>query len=86
VIALVHKWNKEVGEPVGIDPERSRLLTGSIGAPESLIHSEIRVESLAELEGMFSKMAQIEWHKQWSKELEPLVVSGSTRWEIFREL
>ena len=25
-------------------------------------------------------------HKQWSKDLEPFVVSGTSRWEIYRVL
>ena len=31
-------------------------------------------------------LATIEAHKQWSKNLEPYIVSGTPRWEVFRIL
>ena len=33
---------------------------------------------------IWDKLATIDAHKQWSKNLEPYVVSGTSRWEIFR--
>jgi len=44
------------------------------------------VESLAELEQFFDSISKIEAHKQWGKDLEPYVVSGSTYWNIYRVL
>jgi hypothetical protein len=42
------------------------------------------VADLAELESAWAKLGKIEAHKQWSKELETSVVSGTARWSIFR--
>jgi hypothetical protein len=62
------------------------LLTGSIGALEATIQSEHLVQDLGELNRAWDKLATIAAHKQWSKDLEPHVVSGTSRWEIYRVL
>ena len=60
------------------------IVTGSIGAKEAEIQTEIEVESLASLEEAFAKLGAIDRHAEWGREIEAYVVSGSTYWEIFR--
>ena len=52
----------------------------------ALIETEFAIENITALDQMFEKMSKIESMAAWSRELEPHVVSGSTRWEIFRVL
>lgn len=84
VIASVKWWGKEIGSQLGWTSERMRILEGSIGARESTVVTEVEVDDLADLNRAWSKLATIEAHRTWSKELEPKVVSGSTRWEVYR--
>ena len=42
------------------------------------------LQDLAELNAAWNKLGKIEAHKEWSKELEPHIVSGTPRWEILR--
>ena len=84
LIKLMEKWVDEVGSQIGYTRDKMRLVTGSVGAPESLVQTEHIVSDLAELNATWDKLATIPAHIQWSKDLEPLVVSGSNRWEIFR--
>jgi hypothetical protein len=42
------------------------------------------VADLADLEKCWSALGKIDAHKKWSKDMEPYVVSGSARWEIYR--
>jgi len=84
VIKLLKRWNEEIGTKVGWTADKARILTGSIGTPESRITSEIMVEDLAELNASWAKLATVDGHAEWSKELEPYVVSGSNRWEVCR--
>lgn len=84
VLDHMQRWMQEVGGQVGWTKENTTLLTGSIGARESTIQSEVRLKDIAELSAAFDKLAQINAHKNWSQELEPYVVSGTQRWEIFR--
>jgi hypothetical protein len=62
------------------------MLTGSIGAREATVVHEWNVADLAALEQAWAALGKIGAHKDWSKDLEPYVVSGSSRWEVFRVL
>ena len=84
VIDMMRRWMKEIGSQVGWTQEKTRLLTGSIGAHESMVQSEVEIRDLAELNAAWEKLGTIEAHKQWGKDMEPHVVSGSPRWEILR--
>jgi hypothetical protein len=86
VVDSMKRWLREIGPQAGVDPQRTRLLTGSVGVPEAAVVSEHVIEDLAELNRVWDKLATIPAHQQWSKELEPNVVSGSSRWEIYRLL
>ncbi|MEO8118745.1 MAG: hypothetical protein ABI606_05410, partial [Rhodoferax sp.] len=76
VVDLMQHWLSEIAPQVGITADKTRLLTGSIGALEATIQSEHAVEDLVELNRVWDKLATIPAHKQWSKDLEPFVVSG----------
>lgn len=83
-LGVMKKWQQEVGEKVGW--KETRLTTGSVGALESRIEMEVKVESLADLEQAWGRFGDFSYHKQFGKELEPTIVSGSHKWEIFRIL
>ncbi len=84
VIESMKRWLREIGPQAGVDAQRTRLLTGSIGALEASIVTEHVIEDLSELNRVWDKLAALPAHAQWSKELEPLVVSGTSRWETYR--
>ena len=86
VVDLMQRWLSEIAPQAGIKVDKTRLLTGSIGALEATIQSEHVIEDLTELNQVWDKLATIAAHKQWGKELEPFVVSGTSRWEIYRVL
>jgi hypothetical protein len=82
-MSLMRQWQKEVSVTAGFKPSQMQLLSSSIGE-ESLIEMSTTVQSLAELEGMWAKMGKNPKHRQFSKKLEPLIVSGTNRWDILR--
>ncbi len=82
VIGLMKRWDQEFGSQIGWTPEKCRRLTGSIGALESTIQEEILIKDLAELGAAWEKLATLEGHKQWGKDIEPYVVSGTPHWQI----
>ncbi len=84
VIDSLKKWSAEIGVQIGWTEDKVRILTGSIGALESTVQTEVLVQDLAELDASWNKLGAIEAHKEWSKELEPHIVSGTPRWEILR--
>lgn len=84
VLALMQQWQREIASQIGWTADKARLLNGSIGANESLIVSEITINDLAELNAAWDKLAKIDAHREWGKALEPHIVSGTPRWEVFR--
>ncbi len=84
VIDLIKRWDVEIGSQIGWTGDKVRYVTGSIGALESTVETEIMVADLTELNNSFEKLGAIEAHKAWSKELEPYIVSGTPHWQIFR--
>lgn len=86
VLELMKQWEDGIGSKIGWTKDKTRVLTGSIGARESEIQHELTIGSLAELEKGFEAMAKIDAHAKWGQELEKYVVSGSNYWEIYRVL
>lgn len=85
-IDSLQTWLGEIGSQLGWTKERTRLLTGSVGTLESTVQTEVVLKDLAELSAAWDKLATIDAHKRWSKEIEPYVVSGTPRWEVLRIL
>jgi len=86
VVDMFRRWNEEIGVQVGWTAEKIRLLTGSVGALESTVQSEVEIEDLADLGRAWEKLGTIEAHKQWSKDIEPYIVSGTPHRQVFRVL
>jgi len=82
VIDSLVQWAREIAPKVGL--AKGGILTGWIGALEATVEHDWEVEDLAELERAWAKLATVDAHKQWSKDLEPYVVSGTARWSIYR--
>jgi len=84
VIDEMRRWIREVSSKIGWTPDKVRLQTGSIGALESTVQFEVMVTNLAELHESWDRLGSVLEHKKWSRELEPHVMSGTPRWEVFR--
>lgn len=82
VVDALVQWARDIAPLAGL--RKGRLLTGSIGALEATVEHDWEVEDLAELDRAWAKLGAIEAHQQWSKDLEPDVVSGTARWAIYR--
>jgi hypothetical protein len=78
------KWAREIGSQIGWTEGRIRVATGSIGVTESTIETEVQVKDLAELNAAWDKLAALPAHANWGRELEPNIVSGTSRWEVLR--
>ncbi len=84
VLDAVKAWGRDIGQQIGWHFDKMRITTGSVGALESRVEVEVSIQDLAELDQAWTKLSAMEAHKQWSKYLEPYIVSGTPRWEIFR--
>ena len=84
VIDMFRRWERDIGSKAGTDKMDFKILTGSIGAREATVEANHTVENLAQLERFFETIGKSDAHKQWGKDLEPYVVSGSSVWSIYR--
>lgn len=84
VIDSLKKWAQEIASQIGWPKDRLRVATGSIGALESTVEVDVLVGDLSELDAAWNKLGSIPAHKEWSKQIEPYIVSGTPRWEILR--
>ena len=84
VVESLTQWFDKIGSQIGWTKDNSRILVGSVGALESSIIAEVSIENLTELSDAWQKLAEIDDHKGWSKQLEPYVVSGTPKWEVYR--
>lgn len=83
-VDLIKEWNKQIGAQTNIDISKTRTITGSVGASEGLVENEMEIENLKSLDDFFTKIASIQMHSEWGRKMGEVIVSGSTRWEIFR--
>lgn len=83
-IKTMQQWHDEVGDKVGLIRDRLRVITGSIGAKESRFEFDHTVESLESLQIMWDEMAKLDAHAKFGSALEPVIVPGSSHWEVFR--
>lgn len=82
VIDRLQYWAREIAPKAGLT--HGRILTGSVGALEATVIHEWEVADLGALGSAWDRLATIDAHAAWGKELEAVVVSGTARWEIFR--
>lgn len=83
-IDLIKEWNVEIGSQTNIDQGSERIITGSVGVSEGLVETEFEIEGLDDLQQFFDKIATVEMHDQWGRDMGEVIVDGSTRWEVFR--
>jgi hypothetical protein len=81
---------KETGAAIketGWRAKRTRILGGSIGAPESRIIIEHEFDSLADLEASWHSLHQkAEFFGKTVGQMKNVIVSGTPRWEVYRVL
>ncbi len=83
-IDLIKEWNKQIGSQTNVDVSRERIITGSVGTSEGLVETEFEIENLQELDDFYSKIATVQMHSEWGARMGEVIVSGSTRWEVFK--
>ena len=68
-ITLIKEWNQQIGSQTDIDISSVRLITGSVGAKESVLQMEFPIADLTELDAFFSKIASVKMHSEWGKKM-----------------
>ena len=84
VIDLVKSWVRDIAGRIGWPADSVRIASGSIGALESTVEVDVLLKDPAQLNTSWNKLGSIAAHTEWSKQIEPFIVSGTPRWQIFR--
>ncbi len=84
VVDSLKTWCRDIASQIGWTGDKIRIATGSVGALESTVELEVLIQSLADLDASWNKLGSISAHKEWSKQIEPYIVSGTPRWEVLR--
>ena len=75
----------ESTERKGWKAKTTRVLVGSIGAPESRVIVEHAFESLADLESSWEALRKdTDGFTRWVSQAKGIVLDGSPRWEVYR--
>ena len=85
-VAILRNWERDVGQRVGWKPGSVRLYTGHIGAPQTAVEFEVRFDDLNDLQSAWNDLERTPAHKDYLKQLEPLVVDGKSGWTVFRDV
>ena len=83
-MTLLRKWEVDVGQRIGWRPGAVRIATGLVGSGDTDVEFEVRMDSLSDLESAWADMRSVPYHAELMKQLEPLIVSGTSRWSVYR--
>jgi hypothetical protein len=84
-LSLLRQWEINVGTNIGWRPGSVRIVSGFIGASEGEVEFETHFDELDDLQSAWKDMAKHEGHQVFMKRIEPLMVSGTSRWNIYRK-
>jgi hypothetical protein len=85
-VSILRRWEMDVGDRVGWKASNVRVISGYIGANDSVVELETRVENLTDLEGAWADIERNPHHREYMKQLEAVIVPGSSSWKVLREI
>jgi hypothetical protein len=85
-VGLLRKWEVDVGERIGWKVGSVRLMQGVLGPPDTAIEFETRFECLSDLESAWADMDRSPHHREYLKQLDTLLVPGTSQWAVYREM
>src|SRR5262245_55885619 len=84
-LKLIKEFGNARTQQTGWKAKHTRVLAGSIGAPESRVLIEHEFASLGDLESTWDSLQQnADQFRKFVQQMKTVVVSGTPRWEIYR--
>ncbi len=83
-LKLLQRWEIDVAHRIGWRPGSLRIVAGSIGAGDTDIEMEVKIDSLTDLEAAWADMGRVPYQAEYQKKLSDLIVAGSSRWSVHR--
>jgi hypothetical protein len=85
-ISILRKWEMDVGDRVGWKASHVRVLKGFLGGNDSQIEFEARAENLTDLDAVWADIEANPHHREYMSQLEKIIVGGSSKWSVLREV
>lgn len=85
-VSIMRRWEMDVGDRIGWKANNVRVIAGFIGENDAKVEFEARAENLTDLEGVLADMDRNPHHREYMKQLEHVVVPGTSCWKVFREI
>jgi hypothetical protein len=85
VVALLQKWEADVGQRIGWRLGSVRIARGKLGVGAGDVEFEVRVDTLNDLESAWADMKAVPYHAQYMQEIEPMLDGGSATWVVLEE-
>jgi hypothetical protein len=85
VLSILRKWEIDVAHRVGWKSNNLRFMVGMVGAANTDVELEVRVDSLSDLEAAWADLERNPHHHEYLKQLAH-VLSGTSRWTVHREV
>ncbi len=83
-LALLRRWQVDVGMRAGWRAENVRLATGALGPSANVVQYDIPIDELNDLQLAWNDIAKNSAQAEYAKGFDALVVPGSTRWEVLQ--
>src|SRR5262249_440467 len=81
-IAILRRWEIDVGQRIGWRSGSTRLVSGYIGPPQEQREFEGRVACLSDLDALWRDMERNDHHREYKKQLDGLIVAN--QWIVLR--
>lgn len=86
VLNILRQWEFDVGQRVGWRASNIRVLQGRLGASQSLVELETRIDNLGDLDSSWADMEKSPHHQEAMRALERFVVSGTDQWAVYKNV
>lgn len=84
-IALLKKWQIDVGMRAGWKPESVRVVSGCLGVAQNEVQYEVQLDELNDLQLAWNDIARNSSQKEYLTAFAPLIAAGSSRWDVFQK-
>lgn len=86
-MSMVKEFGSAIEKLPGWRSKKTRVLWGSIGAPESRVVIEHEFASLSDLEASWTAIqGSQDFFRNMVTQMRTVIVSGTPRWEVYRVL
>ena len=82
-LALLKKWQLDVGLRAGWKPDSVRVVSGCLGGAQNEVQYEVHIDELNDLQLAWNDIARNPSQKEYLAAFAPMISPGTNRWDVF---